>query len=201
MKFKVLPALAAALLAVPALAAPTRYDIDPVHSNIGFSVKHMMVTNVRGEFSGVKGTVDFDAKNPAASKVEATVDAATIDTRDPNRDKHLKSDDFFAVEKHPTLQFKSKKFIKDGAGWKIVGDLTMKGVTKEVTLTTTAPTPEVKDPMGNQRLGVSATTKVNRKDFGINWNKAMDNGGVVVGNDVQVNLDLSLVKAAAAKTN
>jgi polyisoprenoid-binding protein YceI len=171
------------------------YTIDPAHSVADFKVRHLMVSNVRGEISGVSGTVQFDEANPANSKVEATIDVATLQTREPDRDKHLKSADFLEVEKFPTITFVSKKVVKTGdEEHKVTGDLTIHGVTREVTLDVEGPTPEAKDPWGNVKVGASAKTKINRKDFGLVWNVALETGGVLVGEDVQIHLDLELTK-------
>jgi polyisoprenoid-binding protein YceI len=186
------------MILTAALAATTvwaeTYTIDGSHSSANFGVKHLMVSTVRGHFSKVAGTADWNDKNLGASKLEATIEVATVDTRDVKRDEHLKSADFFDAAKFPTMTFKSTKFEKKGGTLLIVGDLTIKGVTKPVTLTVEGPTAPVKDPWGNERIGASATTKINRKDFGINWNRNMDAGGVVVGDEVSITLDVELVK-------
>lgn len=185
---------AAAAVAFSPAAADT-WVLDASHSGAYFSVRHMMVTNVRGSFGKLQGSVEYDGKSVAGVQVQATIDAATIDTRDPKRDEHLRSADFFDVANHPTIEFKSKKATPAGDGkFKLVGDLTMRGVTKEVTLDVEGPTAAVQDPWGNTKAGATATTTVNRKDFGINWNKTLDAGGVVVGDEVKVTLDLQLVK-------
>jgi polyisoprenoid-binding protein YceI len=171
------------------------YVIDPSHSTAGFKVRHLMVSNVRGEFSGVAGTVLFDAADSANSKVEAVIDATTIQTRDNQRDQHLKSADFFDVEKFPKITFVSKKVAPAGDGeWSVIGDLTIHGVTREVALAVEGPTPEVKDPWGNIKIGATATTKVNRKDFGLVWNVALEAGGVLVGDEVAIQLELELTR-------
>jgi polyisoprenoid-binding protein YceI len=154
-----------------------------------------MVSNVRGEFSDVAGTVVFDAEDSANSKVEAAIDATTIQTRDNQRDQHLKSADFFDVEKFPKITFISKKVAPVGEGeWRVVGDLSIHGVTKEVVLDVEGPTPEVKDPWGNLKIGATATTKVNRKDFGLGWNVALEAGGVLVGDEVAIQLELEMTR-------
>ena len=171
------------------------YVIDPSHSTAGFKVRHLMVSNVRGEFSDVAGTVVFDAEDSANSKVEAAIDATTIQTRDNQRDQHLKSADFFDVEKFPKITFISKKVAPVGEGeWRVVGDLSIHGVTKEVVLDVEGPTPEVKDPWGNLKIGATATTKVNRKDFGLGWNVALEAGGVLVGDEVAIQLELEMTR-------
>jgi polyisoprenoid-binding protein YceI len=173
----------------------TTYTIDPAHSVADFKVRHLMVSNVRGEFSGVSGTVQFDRENPANTKIEATIDVNTIQTRDAQRDAHLKSADFFDVEKYPSITFVSKKVAKNGVDdYKVTGDLTLHGVTKEVVLDVEDVSPETKDPWGNVKAGASAKTKINRKDFGLVWNVGLETGGVLVGEDVQIHLDLELAK-------
>jgi polyisoprenoid-binding protein YceI len=171
------------------------YVIDPIHSTAGFKVRHLMVSNVRGEFSGVAGTVVFDAEDSANSKVEAAIDATTIQTRDNQRDQHLKSADFLDVEKFPKIAFISKKMVPIGDGeWRVVGDLTIHGVTREVDLDVEGPTPEVKDPWGNIKIGATATTKLDRRDFGLVFNMALDAGGVMVGDEVTIQLELELTR-------
>jgi len=181
----------AALLAASPAAASV-WELDPSHSAAQFSVTHMMVSTVRGQFSNVQGTVELDDASAANVKVDATIDATTIDTREPKRDGHLKSPDFFDVAKYPTITFKSKKSQKAGEGaYKVTGDLTIHGVTKEVVLDVSGM-----KAVGT-RMGAVATTKVNRKDFGLNWNKAIEAGGVVVGDDVDITIDIELVKKPA----
>jgi len=181
-------AIAVVALATPALAA---WTIDPAHTSVQFSVRHMMVSNVRGEFRKVSGTVQGEQADPSKAVIEATIDAASIDTREPKRDEHLKSPDFLDVAKYPTITFKSKRIEPAGAGgFKVTGDLTLHGVTKEVVLDVSDVTPAIKDPMGKTRAGARATTKLDRKDFGISWSKAMDGGGLVVGDDVTISIDV-----------
>jgi polyisoprenoid-binding protein YceI len=176
----------------------TTYEIDPAHSSAQFSVRHMMITNVRGGFSSVKGTVVYNSENPAASTVEATIDVSTIATLDAARDTHLKSADFLDVEKYPTITFKSKSVEVTGADeGKLTGDLTIHGVTKEVVLKVEGPSQEGKDPWGNIRIGASATTKIKRSDFGLTWNAALETGGIMVGDDLKIELDVQMIKAAA----
>jgi polyisoprenoid-binding protein YceI len=170
------------------------YTIDPAHSTAGFKVRHLMVANVRGEFSNVTGTVVFDADSPANSSVNAVIDATTIHTRDEQRDTHLKSQDFLDTAKFPTLTFVSKKIAGGGGEYKVTGDLTIHGVTKEVVLDVEGPAPEAKDPWGNVKSGASATTKINRKDFGLGWNVALETGGVLVGEEIAIHLELELLK-------
>ncbi|HWV39314.1 MAG TPA: YceI family protein [Vulgatibacter sp.] len=190
-------ALFTLLLGAPALSFAAPYQIDPSHSNAHFKVRHMMVTTVRGEFTKLAGTVQFDPAKPEAVAIDATIDATTIDTREPKRDDHLKSPDFFDVAKHPTITFKSKSAKSKGKGkLAVTGDLTMRGVTKEVVLGVEGLDAEVKDPWGNMRIGAVATTKVNRKDFGLNWNQALEAGGVLVGDEVDIVIDVELIKQA-----
>jgi polyisoprenoid-binding protein YceI len=184
----------AALLTVPANAGTTTYQIDPRHSSAGFGVTHLMISTVRGVFHGVNGTVVWDDTNPANSTVNVTIDATTVDTQEPGRDTDLKSPNFFDVAKFPTITFKSTKVEQDGPGkLKVAGDLTVHGVTKQVVLEATAPKAPIKDPWGLTRTAVSGTTKLNRKDFGLVWNKNLDGGGVMIGDDVDITLDVEMV--------
>jgi len=200
-----LPPLALAALAVSSAALASTWDIDPAHSAAQFNVRHMMVSNVKGEFGKMTGNVTLDDKEISHSTAQATIDTTTINTREPNRDKDLKSPNFFDVEKYPTITFKSTSFKKVGPEkYKVAGDLTMHGVTKPVVLDVEAPEATTKDPKGNERRGATATTTINRKDFGLTWNKPLETGGVMVGDQVTINIDLELVKKAAekaAKTN
>jgi polyisoprenoid-binding protein YceI len=174
------------------------YDIDPAHSSAHFSVRHMMVTNVKGEFTKVSGTVMFNPDNPAESQIEATIDAASLHTREEQRDTHLKSADFFDVANHPEIRFVSRSVEPHGDGEFLVkGDLTIRGVTQGVTLRVEGPTPEVKDPWGNLKAGATATTKIHRKDFGLVWNVALEAGGVLVGEDAAITLEVELTRRAA----
>ncbi|MFY3743347.1 YceI family protein [Anaeromyxobacter sp. Red801] len=193
---RLLPLLLA--LAAPALAHAQAgtWDIDPAHTLSSFTVRHLVITNVRGEFGKTTGTVRLDEKDLARSSVEATIDATTLNTRVPDRDAHLKSPDFFDVAKYPTITFKSTKVEKIGEGkLKVTGDLTMKGVTKPVVLEVLGPTSAIKDPGGNLRRGLVATTMVNRRDFGLNWSKTVE-AGPVVGDEVKIEIEAELVKAA-----
>lgn len=181
------------LLATATFAAT--YQIDAGHSSANFTVKHMMVTNVRGSFSGVSGQVVYDAKNVAATKVEATINAETVNTNQAKRDAHLKTPDFFDVATFPTIQFVSTKVTPAGKGkFKVLGNLTMHGVTKPVVLMVEGPAPEVKDANGGFRTGASATTKISRKDFGLTWNKVLEAGGVTVSDEVAIELDLQFIR-------
>jgi polyisoprenoid-binding protein YceI len=180
----------------PANPAFTTWNIDPSHSNAQFSVRHLMISNVKGEFTRVSGKVRLDRNNPQSLFAEATIDVSTINTREPDRDNHLKSPDFFDVAKHPTITFKSIEAINGPDGFKLTGDLTIHGVTREVTLDVEGPTPPTKDPWGFIRVGAAATTKINRKDFGLTWNQALETGGVLVGDDVKITVDVELVAQA-----
>ena len=178
----------------PALTQST-WNIDPAHSAAQFRVKHLMISNVRGEFGKMSGKVTFDGKNYATIKAEAVIDVASINTREKKRDDHLRSPDFFDAEAFPNITFKSKRVEKiNGNKFNLVGDLTMRGVTREITLDVEA-TPVVKGMGGESRIGAQATTTLNRQDYGIKWNRALDTGGVVVGDEVQITLDLELTQA------
>jgi polyisoprenoid-binding protein YceI len=170
------------------------YEIDPAHTSVHFSVRHMMVSNVRGEFGKTTGKITFDPENPANSTVEATIDVSSIATRDEQRDGHLKSADFFDVEKFPSITFHSTKVEAADGGGKITGDLTIHGVTRPITLEVEGPSSEAKDPWGKQRIGVSATAKLSRKDFGLTWNAALETGGVLVGDEVKIMIEAEGVR-------
>jgi polyisoprenoid-binding protein YceI len=197
-------ALAAALavaFTLPAAAATSTWQIDPAHTAAQFSVRHLAISTVRGAFSKVTGTVIFDDKDASKSSVDVTIDVSTVDTREPNRDKDLMSDHFFDVAHYPTMTFKSTKVEQAGAGkLKVTGNLTIHGVTKEVVLDVDGPSAPVKDPWGNQRAAINATTKINRQDYGVKWNATMDNGGVVVGDDVSINIDAEMIQKSVAKS-
>jgi len=184
---------ATVLQAGQAVAQQATWNIDTAHSSAQFSVRHMMVATVRGEFTSTKGAVRWDGKNLATAVVEATIDAATIGTREPKRDAHLRSADFFDVERYPTLTFKSTKVEPIGPGkLRMTGDLTIRGVTRSVVFDVEGPTEAIKDNRGNQRVGASATATINRKDFGLTWNAALETGGVVVSDEVKIILDVAL---------
>jgi polyisoprenoid-binding protein YceI len=174
------------------------YQIDPAHSAAQFKVRHMMIANVKGEFTKVSGAVTYDPDNPSAVQVQATIDASSISTRDEQRDGHLKSADFFDVEKFPTITFQSKKVVPTGPdSFEAVGDLTIRGVAQPVALTVEEVTPEAKDPWGNMRRGATAKTKISRKDFGLHWNVALETGGFLVGDDIEITIDVELIRQAA----
>jgi polyisoprenoid-binding protein YceI len=185
-----------ATLQTPQVATQV-WEIDPAHSSAQFSVRHLMISNVKGEFTKVSGRVNFDPENLAASAVEASVGVSTVSTREADRDAHLKSPDFFDVAKFPTMTFKSKRVVKNSdGGLKLAGDLTIRGVTRETAFNLEGPTAPIKDPWGNLRRGVSASAKINRKEFGLVWNAVLETGGVVVGDDVSITLDVELVQKA-----
>ena len=185
-----------AIAAVSARAAGTQtWNIDPVHSNITFKVRHMMLSDVKGQFDRFSGAITANDDDPKSVEIQATIDATSIDTHSDKRDTHLKSPDFLDVAKYPTITFKSTKIEPDGDGkWKVIGDLTLHGVTKPVTLEVTGPTPEVM-VMGSPRRGASATATINRQEFGVSFNKTLDSGGLVVANDVVISIDIEAAKA------
>ncbi len=174
----------------------TTWNLDPAHSAAGFKVKHMMISNVKGTFTGISGVLKLDETDSTRSSVEASIDVTTVNTCDVQRDGHLKSADFFDAEKFPALTFKSTKVESAGGGdYAVTGDLTMHGVTKSVTFAVEDVSTPAKDPWGNLRIGLAATAKVNRKEFGLSWNSALETGGVLVGEDVTITLDVQFIKA------
>jgi polyisoprenoid-binding protein YceI len=178
---------------------PTQWTIDPAHSAAHFSVRHLMISNVRGEFSKLSGNAAIDPADPTHSTVEVSMETSSINTREPQRDEHLRSADFFDVANYPTITFRSKRIVAAGADhFKLTGELTIRGVTKEVTFDVEGPTASVKDPWGNVRAGVTATAKINRKDFGLVWNALTEAGGVVVGDEVSMTIEAELIQAADA---
>jgi len=183
------------VIAAPLAASADTWQIDPVHTTVGFSVRHMTISTVRGQFNKVAGTITANGNDPATAVIEATIDTASIDTHSPDRDSDLKSANFLDVAKYPTMTFKSKKIEAAGPGkYNVVGDLTLHGVTKEVTLAVEATGAPIKDPWGNMRAGATATTTINRKDFSLTWNKMIEAGGAVVGDAVAVEIDVEAVK-------
>ena len=185
--------LALGVAASTGVAADT-FTIDPNHSSIGFTVKHMVVTKVKGGFDEYAGTILYDDKDLTKSSVEVTIKTASIDTNTPRRDDDLRSPNFFDAAKYPEITFTSRRIEKSGDGYTAIGDLTMHGVTKEINMPfTIAGT--VTDPMGNTRLGLSAQTSLNRQDYGITWSKKLDNGGLVAGDEVQISIEVEAVKA------
>jgi polyisoprenoid-binding protein YceI len=176
--------------------ATTTWKIDPAHSAAEFKVKHMMISNVKGKFGNISGLLTLDGGDPAQSSVEATIPIATVNTGDDQRDGHLKSGDFFDAEKFPEMSFKSTQVKSTAPGeLAVTGDLTLHGVTKSVTFAVEGPSEPAKDPWGNMRVGLSATAKISRKDFGLTWNAALETGGVLVGDDVAITLDVQFIKA------
>lgn len=175
-------------------AKSTTWTIDTSHSSAAFSVRHLMITNVRGEFEKFTGSVNYDPAKPEATTATASIDVASISTRDEKRDEHLRSADFFEAAKYPTLSFTSKAFRKGDKGLELVGDLTIKETTREVVLLVDGPTPEQVDPWGNVRIGASAHTKIKRSDFGITWNTLLETGGALVGDEISITLDVSLIR-------
>jgi polyisoprenoid-binding protein YceI len=171
----------------------TRWALDGSHSHVGFSVRHMMISNVRGEFRTVSGEVVYDPRNPEATRISATIDVASINTREDKRDAHLRSADFFDAESHPQMTFQSRSARRHGDGLEIVGDLTIRGTTREVVLSVDELTPTHADPWGNTRMGGSARTKIRRSDFGMRWNAALEAGGVLVGDEVSIQLEVELI--------
>jgi polyisoprenoid-binding protein YceI len=174
------------------------YQIDTAHSHAQFKVRHMMIANVRGEFSKVTGSVVYDPENPSATQINAEIDVSTINTREPQRDEHLKSADFFDAIRHPSITFVSKSVTASGPnGFEVAGDLTIRGNTRQIALTVEELTPEAKDPWGSLRRGASAKTRINRKNFGLEWNVALEAGGFLVGDEVEITIDVELVRQAA----
>ena len=177
----------------------TTYEIDPAHSNVSFSIRHLMVTNVRGSFRGVKGTVSYDPDNPSATTVQAVIDASTLSTNDNERDTHVKGADFLDVERYPNIEFTSTGAKKTGdSELEISGSLTVHGVTKPVVLKVEELSSEAKDPWGNTRIGASVKSKIKRSDFGLKWNAPLETGGVLVGDDVKLDFDLEFIKSKSA---
>ena len=182
-------------LALPTFAFATTWTIDPDHSNVGFKVRHLMVSNVKGNFDKHTATVEINDKDITKSKVEVSIDTNSINTNVQKRDEHLRSADFFDVAKYPTMTFVSKKVAKAGKDrLKVTGDLTLHGVTRQVVLDVDAISKESKDPWGNIRRGTTATTKIDRKDFGLIWNKGLETGGVLVGDEITITLEIEMIR-------
>ena len=195
MKRYIVPMIALFVLAIPVLTYTATWQMDPDHSSFQFKIRHLTVSNVKGDFNKSRGVVTIDDQNITNLKVEVFIDAASVNTGHAQRDQHLRGPDFFDVTKYPTITFVSKKVIKaDTDRLKVVGDLTIHGVTREITVDVEGPTPEVKDPWGNFRRGATATTKINRRDFGLTWNKVLDTGGLVVGDEVNIYVEVELIK-------
>ncbi len=174
-----------------------KWNFDNSHSEVGFGVRHMMFAKVRGTFDEWTGSLEFDPDQPGSSKVEATIEAASVNTRNDQRDEHLRSADFFDVENHPKLTFESTSWKKSGSGYEVTGDLTIRGTTRPVTLNVEDNGRGV-DPWGNQRLGFTVTGTINRKEFGLTWNQALEAGGVLVGEDVNIAIEVQAVLAEAS---
>ena len=188
-------------LSLPAAAATTAWQIDPQHSSAQFAVRHLGLSTVRGAFSKLSGTMQLDDQDVTKSTIEVSIDVNTVDTREPDRDKELRSQHFFDVARFPTMTFKSKKVEQVAPGkLRVTGDLTMHGRTREVVLDVDGLTAPAKDPWGNQRIAASATTKINRQDYGVKWNAKLDNGGAVVGDDVNITIDVEMIQKSAAKS-
>jgi polyisoprenoid-binding protein YceI len=177
-------------------AVTTTWKLDPAHSHAEFKVKHMMISNVKGSFNGLSGTLTEHVTDATLSSVEASIDLVTISTGDAQRDAHLKSADFFDAEKFPTMKFKSTSVKPNGdGGYNVTGDLTIHGDTRQQVFVVDGPSAPAKDPWGNTRIGLSATTKISRKDFGLTWNAALETGGILVGDDVQITVEAQFIKA------
>lgn len=190
-------AVIAVLSFSPALhAQPVKWRIDPLHSSAQFSVRHMMISTVRGQFGGVKGVMTYDSKNPAASSVNATIDCTTVNTGEPKRDSDLKTAEFFDVKRYPVMTFQSKKVEVAGAGkLRVTGDLTINAITHQVVLDVEGPTAPIRDTQGREKIGVSGTTKISRKEYGILYNPIMESGGVAVSDEVSIVLEIELIKS------
>ncbi|MGB5993935.1 MAG: YceI family protein [Candidatus Deferrimicrobiaceae bacterium] len=188
-------AITALVLALPAAAPAGTWKLDSAHTGVQFKVRHLMVSYVRGDFEKISGKIVYDEQDVSKSSANITIDAASINTRVAKRDKHLRSPDFLDVAKHPSITFKSKKVENPGNGkLKMTGDLTIRGATREVVLEVEGPTPPIQDLQGKTRVGGVASTRINRKDFGLTWNKALEAGGVVVGDEVEITIDIEILK-------
>jgi len=185
--------MTATIHSAPATRAKTAWKLDPAHSIVEFSAKHLMITTVKGRITDIEGIIYTDEKNPENSSVEATLKAVSLDTRTDQRDQHLRSGDFLDVEKYPEIRFRSTKIQGEKPSFKLTGDLTIRDVTKSITLDVEFEG-ETKDPWGGERVGFSATGKIDRREFGLTWNQALETGGVVVGNEVKINLEVQAVK-------
>jgi len=187
-------------LSVPAIAGAETYMIDGAHTAVNFKVKHMMVSWVRGKFGDTRGTVQYDPANPEATVVDVTIDVSSIDTRNGKRDDHLRSADFFDAENHPEARFTSKRVVRgSGGGLELVGDLTIRGTTREVVLKVDEPSAPMMHPMGGTVVGFHATTVIDRQDFGLTWNMALETGGLMVGNEVHLEIDAEIMKKDGGK--
>jgi polyisoprenoid-binding protein YceI len=182
------------LASLSALAQTSTWNIDPAHSTAQFTVRHLAISNVTGSFTKVTGSVTLNDQDIAQSQVLASIDVSSVDTRVEARDKDLKSPNFFDVEKYPTIEFKSKRIVSSGGKLQLIGDLTIHGTTREVTLDVDGPTPALTDPWGNSRRGISATTAINRRDFNLVYNKLLGTGEAVVGDNIKIQIDAEIVK-------
>jgi len=195
MRRRMILAAAVLCLVAPGLLHAAPWEFDPAHTGVHFKVRHLMISSVRGEFEKVSGKILYDEADVTKSTADITIDTGSINTRVAKRDEHLRSPDFLDVAKYPKIAFKSKRIEKGADGTlKMTGDLTIRGVTKEVVLAVEGPTPAIKDPGGDLRVGGQATTKINRKDFGLAWNKVLEAGGVVVGDEVEITIDVEIVR-------
>lgn len=175
----------------------SKWDFDLVHSSINFHVRHLMVSKVHGRFTSWTGTLELDDEDLTRSRFDVKIDAASIETKEEKRDAHLRSADFLDVENHPAITFVSKRIEREGDGYRVLGDITIRGVTKEVVLEVEGGEQQVKDPWGGTRTGFSAKTKLNRKDFGLTWNLALEAGGFLVGDKLDISIEVEAIKAAA----
>lgn len=195
MKRYIAPIIVTLALTFPLFGYGATWQFDPDHSSFQFKVRHLTVSNVKGSFGKFRASATVDDKDISNLKIEVTIDATSVDTGHAKRDEHLRGPDFFDVTKYPTISFVSKKVEGvDTSKLKILGDLTIRGVTREITLDVDGPTQEVKDPWGGFRRGASAAGRINRKDFGITWNAALDAGGFVVGDEVDIYVEVELVR-------
>ena len=198
MRRRMILAAAVLCLAMPGLSLAAPWEFDPAHTGVHFKVRHLMVSSVRGDFEKVSGKIVYDEADVTKSAADITIDAASVNTRVAKRDEDLRSPNFLDVAKYPTITFKSKRVEKSADGLlKMTGDLTIHGVTKEVVLNIEGPSPAIKDPMGNIRVGGQATSKISRKDFGLVWNKTLETGGVVVGDEVDITIDVEIYRKPA----
>ena len=192
---RMLVAALALALALPIPARAETWVLDPAHTVSGFTVRHMMITNVTGVFESTKGSIQYNLGDPASIAADIVIDTKSVNTRIARRDDDLRSDNFFNAEKFPTITFKSKRVQNAKPGsFELVGDLTIRDVTKEVVLKVEGPTPPIRDPQGNRRVGAAATTTINRKEFNINYNRVIEAGGVVVGDDVKINIEIEAIE-------
>ena len=187
--------MTATVQAAPIAGAKTQWKLDPTHTLVEFSAKHLMITTVKGRISDVEGSIVIDDRNPNNSSVSATLKAGSLDTRTDQRDQHLRSGDFLDVEKYPEIKFKSTRIEGDKDSFKLTGDLTIRDVTRPITLDVELEG-ETKDPWGGERIGFSAKGKIDRRDFGLTWNQVLEAGGLTVGNDVKIAIEAQAIKVA-----